>query len=56
MRVEDVETMEMAETIVEVTLMAGLNMDLGMAIGEGSQTVVVMDIPELIKWETMVAV
>lgn len=53
---EDVETMEMAEAIAEVTLTAEVNMDTGMVIGEGFQTVEVMGFLEVIKQEIVAAV
>ena len=50
---EGVEITEMAEAMAVVTLMAGENMVIGMAIGEGFQEV--MGIREMIIWVPAVA-
>ena len=52
---EGVEITEMAEAMAVVTLMAGENMVIGMAIGEGFQAVEVMGIREMIIWVPAVA-
>lgn len=59
---EGVETMEMAEAMVVETStvgvetsMAGGNMDIGMATGEGFQAVEATGIREVIIWEQVVA-
>lgn len=52
---EGVEITEMAEAMAVVTLMAGENMVIGMAIGEGFLAVEVMGIREMIIWVPAVA-
>ena len=47
---EGVETMEMEEAMAVVTLMAGGNLDIEMAVGVGFQVEVVMGIRGVIIW------